>query len=572
MNRSSFVSKLLTPVITLLVLAYFGYQIYGYVSDPFSATLAYTYQVEDTVDISGYVVRQEQVLTGDTGGLMRLRKNEGERVGTGGAVATVYADQASLDRQNEIETLNNRIEQLEYAQESMLGAEVTLKLDSQIARSLLDYRTVVAAGRLDAAESRGQELRSLVLKRDYTYSGTEDLSGQLQELKNQLKTLRSQAANSVKTIRSPRSGLFSAVVDGYESVLTPDSLSALTPSALNKLSPAEIPANTGKLILGDNWYYVGVVSAQEAQTLQTRQNRLGTGESLSLRFTKNVDRDLSVTLLSVGAEENGRCVVTFQGNTYLQELTLLRRQSAEIILDTTDGLRVPLAALRVATQTVTEKDPETEETASKEVNVTGVYCVSGAKARFKPVEVLLTGDDYAVVRSAGSTEKLSQNAYDGAPLHFIGHLQRNKVKQVVGKVALIQSVGSLPLLEAVEKEAEKQDIVQDILLEVNIGGEEAKSGFAPAQLEDAARAAQAMSHVRVRGLMTIPPADSDRDTNIRYFQEVRALYVDINEKLFHNELKCLSMGMSGDFEDAIRNGATMVRVGTAIFGARYYPT
>lgn len=406
MNRSSFVSKLFTPVITLLVLAYFGYQIYGYVSDPFSTTLAYTYQVEDTVDISGYVVRQEQVLIGDAGGLMRLRKNEGERVGTGGAVATVYADQASLDRQNEIETLNNRIEQLEYAQESMLGAEVTLKLDSQIARSLLDYRTVVAAGRLDAAESRGQELRSLVLKRDYTYSGTEDLSGQLQELKNQLKTLRSQAANSVKTIRSPRSGLFSAVVDGYESVLTPDSLSALTPSALNKLSPAEIPANTGKLILGDNWYYVGVVSAQEAQTLQTRQNRLGTGESLSLRFTKNVDRDLSVTLLSVGAEENGRCVVTFQGNTYLQELTLLRRQSAEIILDTTDGLRVPLAALRVATQTVTEKDPETEETASKEVNVTGVYCVSGAKARFKPVEVLLTGDDFAVVRSAGSTEKL----------------------------------------------------------------------------------------------------------------------------------------------------------------------
>lgn len=170
------------------------------------------------------------------------------------------------------------------------------------------------------------------------------------------------------------------------------------------------------------------------------------------------------------------------------------------------------------------------------------------------------------------TAKLAQNAYDGAPLHFIGHLQRNKVRQVVGKAALIQSIGSEALLREVEKEAARQQLVQDILLEVNIGGEEAKSGFAPAQLEDAARAAQAMSHVRVRGLMTIPPADSDRDTNIRYFQEVRALYVDINEKLFHNELKCLSMGMSGDFGDAIRNGATMVRVGTAIFGARYYPT
>ncbi len=170
------------------------------------------------------------------------------------------------------------------------------------------------------------------------------------------------------------------------------------------------------------------------------------------------------------------------------------------------------------------------------------------------------------------TEKLSQHAYDGAPLHFIGHLQRNKVKQVVGKVALIQSVGSLPLLEAIEKEAEKQGIVQDILLEVNIGGEEAKSGFAPGELEDAAKAAQAMEHIRVHGLMTIPPADCSREENIHYFQEVRALYVDINEKLFHNKLECLSMGMSGDFEDAIRNGATMVRVGTAIFGARHYPT
>ena len=170
------------------------------------------------------------------------------------------------------------------------------------------------------------------------------------------------------------------------------------------------------------------------------------------------------------------------------------------------------------------------------------------------------------------TEKLSQNAYDGAPLHFIGHLQRNKVKQVVGKAALIQSVGSLPLLEAIEKEAEKQGIVQDILLEVNIGGEEAKSGFAPGELEDAAKAAQAMGHIRVHGLMTIPPADCSREENIHYFQEVRALYVDINEKLFHNKLECLSMGMSGDFEDAIRNGATMVRVGTAIFGARHYPT
>ena len=168
------------------------------------------------------------------------------------------------------------------------------------------------------------------------------------------------------------------------------------------------------------------------------------------------------------------------------------------------------------------------------------------------------------------TQKLSENAYEGAPLHFIGHLQRNKVKQVVGKVDLIQSVGSLELLAEIEKTAAKLELVQDILLEVNVGNEEAKSGFAPAEVFAAAEAALSYPHIRVQGLMTIPPFDADRDTNMQYFREVQALYVDINTKLFHNELKCLSMGMSGDYMDAILCGATMVRVGTAIFGARNY--
>lgn len=168
------------------------------------------------------------------------------------------------------------------------------------------------------------------------------------------------------------------------------------------------------------------------------------------------------------------------------------------------------------------------------------------------------------------TAKLAENAYDGAPLHFIGHLQRNKVRQVVGKADLIQSVGSSALLEEIEKTAGKLETVQDILLEVNIGEEAAKSGFLPAELMSGAETALSLPHVRVLGLMTIPPADADRESNRRYFDKVRALFIDMNEKLFHNSLRYLSMGMSGDYEDAIRAGATMVRVGTAIFGSRHY--
>ena len=168
------------------------------------------------------------------------------------------------------------------------------------------------------------------------------------------------------------------------------------------------------------------------------------------------------------------------------------------------------------------------------------------------------------------TQKLGENAYDGAPLHFIGHLQRNKVRQVVGKVALIESVGSEELLRDIDAQAEKLGIVQDILLEVNIGGEASKSGFAPGDLEAAAALSLSLGHVRVRGLMCIPPVAEEAHGSVPYFQKVAALYVDINRKMYHNGFTVLSMGMSGDYEDAVRCGATMVRVGTAIFGARHY--
>ncbi len=166
--------------------------------------------------------------------------------------------------------------------------------------------------------------------------------------------------------------------------------------------------------------------------------------------------------------------------------------------------------------------------------------------------------------------KNAVNAYAPCCVHFIGHLQKNKVKYLVGAVELIHSVDSPELMDAISRRAVSLGIVQDVLLEVNIGGEAAKSGFAPQEVENAAAQAKEMGHVRVRGLMTIPPADATREENVVYFQKVQALYVDINRKMYDNGLEYLSMGMSGDFADAIRAGANMVRVGTAIFGARDY--
>ena len=169
------------------------------------------------------------------------------------------------------------------------------------------------------------------------------------------------------------------------------------------------------------------------------------------------------------------------------------------------------------------------------------------------------------------TQKLSEDAYHGAPVHFIGHLQTNKVRQVVGKVDLIQSVDSMRLLEAIQKEATRQGIRQDILLEVNIGQEESKSGFEASQILPLVEGFSVFPNLRLRGLMAIPPISQNSGDNRKFFQEMYHLSVDITRKKGDNVcVDILSMGMSDDFKDAIACGSTMIRIGTAIFGQRNY--
>ena len=169
------------------------------------------------------------------------------------------------------------------------------------------------------------------------------------------------------------------------------------------------------------------------------------------------------------------------------------------------------------------------------------------------------------------TQKLSENAYAPCRVDFIGHLQTNKVNKVVGNVALIQSVDRPDLLRCLDAAACRLGLRQDILLEVNIGGESSKSGFSKEEALALSGEMEAFSNLRLRGLMAIPPVANIPGGNRRFFAEMKALSVDIMSKKQDNILMdCLSMGMSDDFADAIREGSTMIRVGTAIFGARDY--
>ena len=198
-----------------------------------------------------------------------------------------------------------------------------------------------------------------------------------------------------------------------------------------------------------------------------------------------------------------------------------------------------------------------------------------AVSKTKPLEMLqeIYGEgvrDFGENKVQELCDKMEQLPSD-IRWHMIGHLQRNKVKYIIDKVAMIHSVDSPELMHTINRLAEQRGLTQDILIEVNVGGETAKSGIPPEAADEMAAKMAEYPNLRLRGFMTIPPISTENGGNLRYFAKMYELYVDIKAKKYDNtNIDCLSMGMSDDFADAIKEGTTMIRVGTAIFGSRQY--
>ena len=198
-----------------------------------------------------------------------------------------------------------------------------------------------------------------------------------------------------------------------------------------------------------------------------------------------------------------------------------------------------------------------------------------AVSKTKPVETLQEAYDLGVrIFGENKVQELTAK-YEALPKdihwHMIGHLQTNKVKYIIDKAELIHSVDSLKLAETIEKEAAKHDLIADILVEVNVAEEESKFGMKMEEVIPFVEKVSAFPHVRVRGLMTIAPFVEDPEENRSSFADLHRLYIDLKKKNHDNDtVSVLSMGMTNDYEVAIEEGATMVRVGTGIFGARNY--
>ena len=387
------------PVITVAIAAiavalviYFGFYVAKVFSEPYTTALAYTYTSIDSAEAVGILVRQETVLPAQTG-IVDVTRSEGEKVGVGQSVAQVYRDSQAQNNQADLEALADQIQLLEYSSDGG-GVDSAAKLDENILQAVTALHAASGVGDYNQLEDQARTLKSTVLKRGYVYGnglGAEELSQKLNDLKSQYAALKQQTSSSTSSVRAPQSGVFSTLVDGYETAVTPQTVFQLTPSSLSALLAGqgkEAGGGMGKLITSTRWYFAAALPVSVAE-------RLKEGSTATLRFSGDFDQDIDMRVDQVGQAEGDKSVVVFSTDRYLSQTTLLRQQTAELIFNSWSGLRIPKQALRMEKSTYTDKETGQEV----QNNRLGVYALLGGRAEFKTVEVVTEGDDYYVVRS-----------------------------------------------------------------------------------------------------------------------------------------------------------------------------
>ena len=393
----TFVMAAMAAVLSL----YFGYYVFNVLNEPYRTTQAYSYTANDSVTAEGLVVREALLLPAQTG-ILEITRAEGEKVGKGQQVALVYRDSQAQASQAHIEELEMDIQLLEEAIANSGDLESAARLDEDILQAVVDLRASYALGDYTQLRTQAMNVKSNVLKRGYTYGEgltSADLSARLRSLREELDVLTRQSASATTRITAPTPGVFSSLVDGYESRLTPESVYQLTPTTLQQLidSPAgEDGGSMGKLITSDTWYFAANLPREAA-------SRLEEGESAILRFSGELNRDVEMNVDSIGPTEGNTTLVVFSSNRYLTLTTLLRHQTVELIFESWSGLRVPKEALRLEEVVLGDSSASSSSSASPETTTrTVVYALVNGRVKSREVSIVHEGSDYYVVRPLGS--------------------------------------------------------------------------------------------------------------------------------------------------------------------------
>lgn len=372
--RSTPIFKILSAAVLAAVVVLLGVQTYRYFHRPLSVSAAYTSQVSDSISVTGWVVRQEAALPEASGTLLR-QVREGEKVHAGQTVAVSYASKSALETVKELEDTELKLQQLQFARSSFLDSDAALRVDSDVSDSILGLRTVVAGGDYSVAAEAMAGVKTAVLKRSYSYESLDQIDAEIESTRSSISSLQDRLSGAT-AVQTAAAGYFSGSTDGCEGTLTPAFLEGVTPSQLNGLSASAAVKSAGKIITSSTWYYAAVLPAAEAGELEV-------GQEVTLRLSKGLKQDAPAHVQSISNQEDGQVAVVFACTRYISQVTLLRRQQAEIILREYSGIRIPTAALRM-----------------DESGQLGVYCQIGAYVYLKPVDLIYKGSGFCLVQRA----------------------------------------------------------------------------------------------------------------------------------------------------------------------------
>lgn len=381
MKQETFITRLTVLLLFVGLAAYFGIYTYNSLNDPFSSALCYTHTVDEAVEVTGYVIREEVVLPRQNG-VVDILPEEGEKVASGETVAVIYKDPSALEQKLAIRELELELEQLEYSLRQDSGRGDVVRLDQDILNAVVKLRGESAVGDFSRLEENAMQLKSMVFHRSYTYSNNTEsvdkITAMIKEVSGKLKSLETAMAQEAYRVNAPEPGIFSGQVDGYETVLTADMVDTLTVGQLENVEPLSIAqeGQTGKLITDSRWYFAAALPQEEIRGLKE-------GDRVTIRFSRDRAGEAEGRVLRIGEAEGDLVPVVIAADRKLSQVTLLRKQIVELILESTTGIRVPKSALRVE-----ENEGERE---------TVVYAVVGQQAERKNVTILAEEEDFYLV-------------------------------------------------------------------------------------------------------------------------------------------------------------------------------
>ncbi len=399
MKQGNTYTKIILWLFLTAVVCYFGYSVFSSVYSPMTTASAIIYEAGTGSYTTGFVVRDEQVIRSHYG-ITTMVISEGERVARGQTIATGYRNDDAQSRQKQMEELESQLAQLQYANSYSADTADQAMLDTEIQSQLLTMSKYIARRDFNSATDRSPALKGLVLRRMSSAEDNQAMDARSQELEDKLEALRQEASGDTMTVAANQSGYFSGTVDGYEDILTPESLQTMTLSQFGELQPRQAPDDAvGRLISGITWYYVTQVPT--AQTLDVE-----VGDEVPVNFASDLYGEIMMTVDRLGEDEDGARLLVLSCDSFMQDVTLLRQQSADIVFTSYRGLRVPKEAIRV-----------------NEAMESGVYVLEGSTAVWKPISILYdNGESYVVEQDRTSTKNLwlgdeiivgSKNLYDG---------------------------------------------------------------------------------------------------------------------------------------------------------------